>query len=91
MANAKSAGAKGVYKKSRKESFSIYVYKVFKLVHPDTGVSSKAMSINDAASWTLRDIFELIANEASHPAKVNFVNSNAVGRGSLVRTATQSV
>ena len=42
MAKAKSAGAKRVYKKSRKESDSIYVYKVLKQVHPDTGVSSKA-------------------------------------------------
>ena len=42
MAKAKSAGAKRVYKKSRKESDSIYDYKVLKQVHPDTGVSSKA-------------------------------------------------
>ena len=32
-------------KKRRKESFSIYIYKVLKQVHPDTGISSKAMSI----------------------------------------------
>uniref|UniRef100_A0A6I8NCW6 Core Histone H2A/H2B/H3 domain-containing protein n=1 Tax=Ornithorhynchus anatinus TaxID=9258 RepID=A0A6I8NCW6_ORNAN len=30
-------------KRSRKESYSIYMYKVLKQVHPDTGISSKAM------------------------------------------------
>ncbi|KAK5969713.1 hypothetical protein GCK32_005406 [Trichostrongylus colubriformis] len=29
----------------RKESYSVYIYRVLKQVHPDTGVSSKAMSI----------------------------------------------
>ncbi|KAJ3583626.1 hypothetical protein NHX12_016317 [Muraenolepis orangiensis] len=32
-------------RKSRKESYAIYVYKVLKQVHPDTGISSKAMGI----------------------------------------------
>ena len=32
--------------KKRKESYAIYIYKVLKQVHPDTGVSSKAMSSN---------------------------------------------
>ena len=32
-------------KSKRKESYAIYIYKVLKQVHPDTGVSSKAMSI----------------------------------------------
>merc|ERR1712020_310254 len=36
-------GVKG--HKKRKESYAIYIYKVLKQVHPDTGVSSKAMSI----------------------------------------------
>ena len=27
------------------ESYKIYIYKVLKQVHPDTGISSKAMSI----------------------------------------------
>ena len=29
----------------RKESYAIYIYKVLKQVHPDTGISSKAMGI----------------------------------------------
>merc|ERR1712080_445117 len=36
---------KGQKSKKRKESYAIYIYKVLKQVHPDTGVSSKAMSI----------------------------------------------
>nr|XP_015193337.1 PREDICTED: histone H2B 1/2-like [Lepisosteus oculatus] len=28
-------------RKTRKESYAIYVYKVLKQVHPDTGISSK--------------------------------------------------
>ena len=46
----------------RKESYSIYIYKVLKQVHPDTGISSKAMSIMNSF---VQDIFERIAREAS--------------------------
>jgi histone H2B len=37
-------------KRRRKESYAIYIYKVLKQVHPDTGISSKAMSIMTEAS-----------------------------------------
>ena len=37
-------GAGGKRKKKRTESYSIYIYKVLKQVHPDTGISKKAMS-----------------------------------------------
>ena len=33
------------HKRSRKESYSVYVYKVLKQVHLDTSISSKAMGI----------------------------------------------
>uniref|UniRef100_A0A0L8HGE0 Histone H2A/H2B/H3 domain-containing protein n=1 Tax=Octopus bimaculoides TaxID=37653 RepID=A0A0L8HGE0_OCTBM len=33
------------YKKKRKESYSIYIYKVLKQFQPNTSISSKAMSI----------------------------------------------
>ncbi|CAK8698780.1 unnamed protein product [Clavelina lepadiformis] len=52
----------------RKESFSIYIYKVLKQVHPDTGISSKAMSIMNSF---VNDIFERIASEASRLAHYN--------------------
>ncbi|XP_047716463.1 histone H2B type 1-B-like [Prionailurus viverrinus] len=55
-------------KRSRKESYSIYVYKVLKQVHPDTGISSKAMGIMNSF---VNDIFERIAGEASRLAHYN--------------------
>ncbi|XP_004640219.1 histone H2B type 2-E-like [Octodon degus] len=55
-------------KRSRKESYSIYVYKVLKQVHPDTGISSKAMGIMNSF---VNDIFERIAGKASHLAHYN--------------------
>ncbi|XP_067878476.1 histone H2B 5-like [Heterodontus francisci] len=66
----KKAPTKGTKKrrKSRKESYSIYVYKVMKQVHPDTGISSKAMSIMNSF---VNDIFERIAGEASRLAHYN--------------------
>ena len=63
---SKKAVAKGTDKKQRrkrrKETYAIYIYKVLKQVHPDTGISSKAMSIMNSF---VNDIFERIANEAS--------------------------
>ncbi|XP_025150009.1 histone H2B type 1-L-like [Bubalus bubalis] len=55
-------------KRSRKESYSVYMYKVLKQVHPDTGISSKAMGIMNPF---LNDIFEHIASEASRLAHYN--------------------
>ncbi|XP_055336714.1 histone H2B-like [Paramacrobiotus metropolitanus] len=55
-------------KKKRKESYSVYIYKVLKQVHPDTGVSSKAMSIMNSF---VNDIFERIASEASRLSHYN--------------------
>ena len=49
-------------KRSRKESYSMYVYKVLKQVHLDTGTSSKAMGIMNSF---VNDIFEHIAGKAS--------------------------
>ncbi|CAL1266009.1 unnamed protein product [Larinioides sclopetarius] len=61
-------GDKRVKRKKRKESFSIYIYKVMKQVHPDTGISSKAMSIMNSF---VNDIFERIAAESSRLAQYN--------------------
>ncbi|KAK7925274.1 hypothetical protein WMY93_007584 [Mugilogobius chulae] len=65
----KTAGKGGKKKrKTRKESYAIYVYKVLKQVHPDTGISSKAMSIMNSF---VNDIFERIGGEASRLAHYN--------------------
>merc|ERR1712080_780973 len=61
----KKPGQKG---KKQKESYGIYIYKVLKQVHPDTGVSSKAMSIMNSF---VNDIFERIAAESSRLAHYN--------------------
>ncbi|XP_065081460.1 histone H2B-like [Ochlerotatus camptorhynchus] len=61
-------GDKKKRRQRRKESYAIYIYKVLKQVHPDTGVSSKAMSIMNSF---VNDIFERIAAEASRLAHYN--------------------
>ncbi|KAF9977361.1 histone H2B [Actinomortierella ambigua] len=55
-------------KKARSETYSSYIYKVLKQVHPDTGISNKAMSILNSF---VNDIFERIASEASKLAAYN--------------------
>ena len=56
-------------KRSCKESYSVYVYKVLKQVHLDTGISSKAMGIMNSF---INDIFfESIAGKASRLAHYN--------------------
>merc|ERR1711971_786515 len=68
----KATGDKDKKKKSskskRKESYGIYIYKVLKQVHPDTGISSKSMSIMNSF---VNDIFERIAAESSRLAHYN--------------------
>ena len=54
--------------KKRVESYSSYIYKVLKQVHPDTGISKKGMSIMNSF---INDIFERIATEAGKLATYN--------------------
>jgi histone H2B len=61
------SGAKK-HRRRRRESYGIYIYKVLKQVHPDTGISSKAMSIMNSF---VNDIFERIAAESSRLAHYN--------------------
>ena len=56
----KKATGKKSHKK-RTESYSSYIYKVLKQVHPDTGISKKGMSIMNSF---INDIFERLAGEA---------------------------
>ncbi|PFX12925.1 Histone H2B [Stylophora pistillata] len=53
-------------KVKRKESYSLYIYKVLKQVHPDTGITTKAMGIMNSF---VSDIFERISIEASRLTK----------------------
>lgn len=61
-------GEKKARKTTRKETYSTYIYKVLKQVHPDTGISNKAMSIMNSF---VNDIFERLASEASKLAAYN--------------------
>ena len=73
--SGKSKSSRG---KKRKESYAIYIYKVLKQVHPDTGVSSKAMSIMNSF---VNDLFERIAAEASrlaHYSKKSTLSSREI-------------
>ena len=66
----KPVGATEVLKKKQKhnEPYAIYVYKVLKQIHPDTGISSKAMSVMNSF---VNDIFECIVVVASRLARYN--------------------
>ncbi|KAF5395043.1 Histone H2B type 1-D [Paragonimus heterotremus] len=55
-------------KRKRKESYAIYIYKVLRQIHSDTGISSKAMSIMNSF---VNDIFERIAAESDRLAHYN--------------------
>uniref|UniRef100_A0A7S0T5Z7 Histone H2B n=1 Tax=Erythrolobus madagascarensis TaxID=708628 RepID=A0A7S0T5Z7_9RHOD len=65
-APVKKDADKKIKKKKRVESYSIYVYKVLKQVHPETGISSKAMSIMNSF---VNDLFERIAAESAKLAQ----------------------
>ncbi|KAM0693938.1 hypothetical protein Q7P36_006062 [Cladosporium allicinum] len=70
-AGKKTAAVSGDKKKrtkTRKETYSSYIYKVLKQVHPDTGISNRAMSILNSF---VNDIFERVATEASKLAAYN--------------------
>ncbi|MCP4545804.1 MAG: hypothetical protein GY835_04980, partial [bacterium] len=57
-AKSQKTARKGGEKKrrrKRKESYGTYIYRVMKQVHPDTGISSKAMSIMNSF---VNDLFE---------------------------------
>ena len=50
-------------KKKAKQTYSSYIYKVLKQVHPDTGISSKGMAV---MCNFITDLFERIGNEAAN-------------------------
>eukprot|EP00924_Labyrinthula_sp_SR-Ha-C_P013168 snap_masked-scaffold_12-processed-gene-11.68-mRNA-1 protein AED:0.34 eAED:0.39 QI:0/0/0/1/1/1/2/0/132 len=54
--------------KRRKETFSTYIMRVLKQVHPETRISKKSMSIMNSF---INDVFERIATESSKLGKYN--------------------
>ena len=65
---AKTAKKAGKGSKKRVESYSSYIYKVLKQVHPETGISKRGISILNSF---VNDIFDRIALEASKLARYN--------------------
>ena len=64
----KGAKSQAKRRRTRKQTYGTYIYKVLKQVHPDVGISSKSMSIMNSF---VNDIFERIAGEASRLAHHN--------------------
>ncbi|KAK7272189.1 hypothetical protein RJT34_28634 [Clitoria ternatea] len=66
----KEGGSDKKKKKAKKsvETYKIYIFKVLKQVHPDIGISSKAMGIMNSF---INDIFEKLAQESSRLARYN--------------------
>ena len=59
---------KGVAHKKQVETYSVYIYRVLKQVHPETGISKKSMSIMNSF---INDIFEKVASESSRLVRYN--------------------
>ena len=59
---------RGKPKSKRIDTFSVYVYRVLKQVHPETGISKRSMSIMNSF---ISDIFENIMIEATRLSKYN--------------------
>ena len=67
-ASSKKTSSDKKRKSKRVETYSSYVYKVLKQVHPETGISKKAMSIMGSF---ISDIFDRVAAEAGKLARYN--------------------
>ena len=69
--SAKKTSKKSASKANRRkriESYSSYIYKVLKQVHPDTGISKRAMSIMNSF---INDVFERLAFESGRLGRYN--------------------
>jgi histone H2B len=67
-----SADKKTIRHKKRIETFSSYIFKVLKQVHPDIGISNKAMFVMNSF---VTDIFERIAREGAKLVDMNDRNT----------------
>jgi histone H2B len=54
--------------KRRVETFSLYIYKVLKQVHPEIGISKKAMNIMNSF---INDTFDRLSTESSKLVRYN--------------------
>ena len=65
---SRKKAAKAAPKRKRTETFSVYIYRVLKQVHPETGISKRSMSIMNSF---INDVFEKIAGESSRLVRYN--------------------
>ena len=61
-------GPKGRIHKKPIETYSVYIYRVLKQVHPETGISKRSMSIMNSF---INDVFEKICTEATKLVQYN--------------------
>ena len=69
----------------RKQSYATYIFRVLKQVHPDTGISKKAMGVMNSF---VNDTFQKIATEAGNLVRYN--NTSTLGSRE-VQTAVRLV
>ena len=84
--SAKGTKAKGDFshrKRRRLETYSSYIYRVLKQVHPDVGISKRAMAIMNSF---VNDIFERLSDEAINLARYN---NKATLTGAEIQTAVR--
>lgn len=65
----------GKRRRARRETYGGYIYRVLKQVHPDVGISTKAMSIMNSF---VNDLFEQVAGEASRLVKNKTLSSREI-------------
>jgi histone H2B len=86
LASPKKSGrtaCKGSKKKKRRETYSSYIYKVLKQVHPDTSISKQSMSIMNSI---IIDVCERIVVEAG---KLSAYNKKATLGSREIQTAVR--
>ena len=62
-------------RRTRRETYGGYIYRVLKQVHPDVGISTKAMSVMNSF---VNDLFEKVASEASRLVKNKTMSSREI-------------
>lgn len=67
-AGIKPEGEKKTRKGKRSETFSVYIHRVLKQVHPDTGINKLSMNIMNSL---INDIFQRVAKEAGRLSQYN--------------------
>ena len=65
---AAAVGSKKGHHAKRAETYSVYIYRVLKQVHPETGISKRSMSIMNSF---INDVFEKIALESAKLIRYN--------------------